>query len=87
MAHQIIVTGDTLSLFGGEVIQGSDADSLDGRKVAGKGNRVNCVEHCVNSIVDGDDSTVVSGMPVALEGHHATCGCILVSRQQTMSVA
>ncbi|MEC5408006.1 PAAR domain-containing protein [Paraburkholderia sp. MPAMCS5] len=69
------------------MIQGSNADSIDGRKVARRGDRVNCVKHGVNSIAEGDDSTVVFGMPVALEGHHATCSCILVSRQQTLSVA
>ncbi|MEP9328822.1 PAAR domain-containing protein [Paraburkholderia phymatum] len=37
-------------------------------KVARKGGRVNCAEHGINSIVEGDDLTIVSGMPVALEG-------------------
>jgi len=87
MANQIIVTGDTLSPFGGQVVDGSETDDIDGRMVARKGDRVNCAEHGINSISEGDGSTIVSGMPVALDGHHAACGCILVSLQQTMSVA
>ncbi|WP_168791677.1 PAAR domain-containing protein [Paraburkholderia aromaticivorans] len=87
MARQVIVTGDALVPFGGKVVGGSEVDNLDGRKVARKGDQVNCAEHGVNPIAEGDDSTLVDDRPVALEGHRASCGCTLVSRQQTSSVA
>ncbi|ABE33404.1 MULTISPECIES: PAAR domain-containing protein [Paraburkholderia] len=87
MTRQIIVTGDTLAPFGGEVIEGSEMDNIDGRKIARKSDRVYCAEHGVNPIAEGDDSTLVDDRPVALEGHRASCGCTLVSRQQTLSVA
>jgi uncharacterized Zn-binding protein involved in type VI secretion len=86
MAPQIIVTGDTLSPFGGRVAEGAETDNIDGRRIARKGDKVDCTEHGINSIAEGDDSTVVSGRPVALEGHLASCGCVLVSLQRTMSV-
>jgi uncharacterized Zn-binding protein involved in type VI secretion len=87
MTRQIIVTGDTLVPFGGDVIEGSEMDDIDGHKVARKGDAVHCIQHGVNPIAEGDGSTLVDGKPVALEGHHASCGCTLVSRQQTMSVS
>ena len=87
MARQVIVTGDTLAPFGGEVMEGSEVDDMDGRKVARKGDQVNCVEHGINPIAEGDNSTLVDNRPVALEGHRASCGCTLMSRQQTSSVA
>ncbi|WP_233873554.1 PAAR domain-containing protein [Paraburkholderia adhaesiva] len=86
MARQIIVTGDTLAPYGGKVIGGSEKDNIDGRKPARKGDEVNCAEHGVNPIVEGDDSTLVDDRPVALEGHHAACGCTLVSLQETTRV-
>jgi uncharacterized Zn-binding protein involved in type VI secretion len=86
MARQVIVVGDTLAPYGGAVTSGSSPDSVDGRAIARKGDSVNCVEHGVNRIAEGDESSVVNGSAVALERHHADCGCTLVSLQKTLSI-
>lgn len=87
MARQIIVLGDTLAPYGGKVTGGSAVDSIDGRNVARKGDTVECNQHGANVIDEGGNSTLVDDKPVALEGHHAVCGCTLVSRQPTLSIA
>lgn len=87
MARQVIVVGDTLAPYGGEVIEGSGADSVDGKAIARKTNLVECAKHGVNPIAEGDASCLVDNEPVALTGHHASCGCTLVSLGATLSVA
>ena len=87
MARQIIVVGDTLAPFGGEVLTGSDADTVEGKAIARKTDLVRCVEHGVNRIKEGDESFLVDGEPAALEMHHASCGCTLVSRRATLSIS
>jgi uncharacterized Zn-binding protein involved in type VI secretion len=86
VARQVIVVGDTLAPFGGKVITGSGADTMDGKAVARKTDLVECAKHGVNSISEGDASFLVDGQPVALEGHHASCGCALVSLGATLSM-
>ncbi|REG61371.1 putative Zn-binding protein involved in type VI secretion [Paraburkholderia sp. BL6669N2] len=85
MARQVIVVGDTTTR-GGKVITGSQVDVVDGKAIARKGDLVACPEHGVNPIVEGDESLMVDDKPVALEGHHAACGCALVSACHTLSV-
>ena len=87
MARQVIVVGDTLAPYGGKVITGSDADTIDGKAVARKTDQVECAKHGINAIEEGDASCLVDGEPVALDGHHASCGCILVSLVETLSMA
>ena len=65
---------------------GSLADMVDGQAIARKNDLVDCAEHGVNPIAEGDLTMLLDGQPVALEGHHATCGCILASRQKTLSL-
>jgi uncharacterized Zn-binding protein involved in type VI secretion len=72
---------------GGKVINGSNADIVDGRAIARKADLVECAEHGVNPICEGDDSCRMNGKPVALEGHRATCGCTLVSLRTTLHVS
>jgi len=86
MARQVIVVGDTLAPYGGKVIEGSGADTVDGKAVARKTNLVECAKHGVNPINEGDESCLVGDEPVALEGHHASCGCTLVSLGATLSM-
>ncbi|APR35267.1 PAAR domain-containing protein [Paraburkholderia sp. SOS3] len=86
MARQIIVVGDTLSPHGGYVRTGSQADAVDGRSIARKTDLVDCAAHGVNPIAEGDSSTMFDGLPVALEGHRASCGCLLVSRRKTLAL-
>ncbi|MCA8297699.1 MULTISPECIES: PAAR domain-containing protein [Burkholderia] len=85
MVRQVIVVGDTLAPHGGTVTAGSNADVVDGKAIARKGDTVECHQHGMQTIAEGDANGMVSGAPVALHGHHATCGCTLVSRSTTVS--
>ena len=87
MARQVIVVGDTLAPHGGTVTAGSNDDIVDGKPIARKGDPVECKEHGAQTIAEGDEAGMVNGSPVALHGHRATCGCRLVSRGTTISVA
>ncbi|MBT2791956.1 PAAR domain-containing protein [Paraburkholderia strydomiana] len=87
MARQVIVVGDTMAPHGGTVITGSDADTVNGKGIARRGDLVDCVEHGINLIVEGDESSIFTGKPVALHGHRAECGCTLVSRTGTLSIS
>lgn len=86
MARQVIVVGDTLAPHGGSVTTGSNADTVDGKPVARKGDTVECKEHGTQTIAEGDGNSMIGGTPTALHGHHATCGCTLVSRNATVTV-
>ncbi|WP_080403302.1 PAAR domain-containing protein [Burkholderia ubonensis] len=86
MVRQVIVVGDTLAPHGGTVTTGSTADIVDGRPISRKGDTVECKEHGIQTIAEGDGAGMISGSPVALHGHHATCGCTLVNRSGTMSM-
>lgn len=87
MSRQVIVVGDTLSPYGGTVLSGSGADTIDGKAVARRNDLVDCRKHGKNAIAEGEPSCLAGGEPVALEGHHASCGCVLVSVHRTLSVS
>ncbi|MDN7179281.1 PAAR domain-containing protein [Caballeronia sp. SEWSISQ10-4 2] len=87
MVKQVIVVGDTLAPHGGTVMTGSNTDTVDGKAIARQGDRVECKEHGAQAITEGDESSMVSGQPVALHGHRAACGCTLVSRTATLSMS
>ena len=86
MARQVIVVGDTLAPYGGTVTTGSNADIVDGKPIARKGDTVECEQHRTQTIAEGDEASMIGGSPVALHGHRATCGCTLVSRAATISM-
>jgi uncharacterized Zn-binding protein involved in type VI secretion len=86
MVRQVIVVGDTLAPHGGTVITGSNVDTVEGKPVARKNDMVDCKEHGQRAISEGDESCMLDGQPVALQGHHAACGCTLVSRGTTLSI-
>ncbi|WP_250533219.1 PAAR domain-containing protein [Caballeronia sp. AZ10_KS36] len=67
---------------GGVVITASETMRYDGRRVARKGDEVTCPLHPEikpNLIVEGDPFITDHGVPVARHGHHAMCGCSLIS--------
>ncbi|MFB9124611.1 PAAR domain-containing protein [Paraburkholderia dipogonis] len=77
----VIRLGDTTN-HGGAVVTGSETMDYDGRPVARKGDLVECPLHPQvnpNVILEGDDEITDHGIPVARHGHHATCGCSLIS--------
>ncbi len=66
----------------GKVISASTTMRYDGRFVARKGDEVSCPLHPdiqPNLIIEGDDSMMDNGTPIARHGHRATCGCHLLS--------
>lgn len=67
---------------GGKVITSSSTMRFDDRFVARKGDEVSCPQHPdvnPNVIEEGDESLTDNGVPIARHGHHATCGCQLIS--------
>lgn len=67
---------------GGKVITASSTMRFDGKFVARKGDRVSCPKHPdvePNVILEGDESMTDNGIPIARQGHQATCGCHLIS--------
>jgi uncharacterized Zn-binding protein involved in type VI secretion len=84
MSKPIIVLGDATS-HGGRVISASSTRTINGKGIARKGDTVSCPlkypnkkPHGVNAIIEGDDSYLIDGIPVALEGHKTECGCTLI---------
>ncbi|WP_321888805.1 PAAR domain-containing protein [Paraburkholderia bannensis] len=86
MSRQVIVVGDTLAPFGGTVTAGSTTDTVGGKPISRKGDSVECKEHGPQHISEGDEAGMINGSPVALHGHHASCGCTLVSRGETLAM-
>ncbi|WP_310634152.1 PAAR domain-containing protein [Paraburkholderia sp.] len=77
----LIRLGDTAD-HGGEVVTASATMQYEGRRVARKGDLIECPQHPEvqpNKIEEGDEDIRDEGIPVARHGHHATCGCSLIS--------
>ncbi|WP_321788950.1 PAAR domain-containing protein [Paraburkholderia sp. J94] len=77
----LIRLGDTTD-HGGAVVTGSSTMDYDGKPVARKGDLIECPLHPQiqpNVILEGDEEISDHGIPVARHGHHATCGCSLIS--------
>jgi uncharacterized Zn-binding protein involved in type VI secretion len=67
---------------GGKVISASTTMRFDGRFVARKGDEVSCPRHPEvrpNLILEGDETMLDDGTPIARHGHRAKCGCHLIS--------
>jgi len=66
---------------GGRVISASDHMEFEGRKVARKGDQVTCPLHNIspNLIMEGDETMLDDGVPIARHGHRAMCGCRLLT--------
>ena len=66
---------------GGKVTSASSTMFYENRAVARKGDEVSCPRHDIkpNLIVDGDESMMDNGVPVARHGYRAMCGCRLIS--------
>jgi uncharacterized Zn-binding protein involved in type VI secretion len=77
LGRKIVLVGDPTS-HGGVVLTGSPTATVAGRAVARLGDEVSCPQHGNNRITEGDASYAVGGIPVALEGHHSACGCVLI---------
>ncbi|MDR5740386.1 MULTISPECIES: PAAR domain-containing protein [unclassified Caballeronia] len=81
MSIKLIRLGDTTD-HGGAVITALETMRYGGRRVARKGDEVECPLHPEvkpNVIIECDARISDHGVPVAREGHHALCGCRLIS--------
>lgn len=82
MARLWIVVDDTTS-SGGRVLTGSAVTDIDGKAVARINDTATCPQHGGEyPIVDGDETIIVDGQPVALHDSKLSCGCTLVAVQQ-----
>ena len=67
---------------GGKVVSASETMHYDDRAVARRGDQVSCPLHPdvkPNLIIEGDETMMDEGIPIARHGHRATCGCHLIS--------
>ncbi|MET3449112.1 PAAR domain-containing protein [Ralstonia sp. 1138] len=76
----LIRLGDATD-HGGKVISASKTMQFDDRAVARKGDEVTCPRHDIrpNLIIEGDETMLDDGVPIARHGHRAMCGCRLIS--------
>lgn len=77
----VIRLGDPTS-HGGEVISAAASEYLvDGIAVVCLGDMCSCPipGHGVTAVIEGDASYIVEGKPVALAGHKAGCGAVLIA--------
>lgn len=72
--------GDSTS-HGGTVTSAAATTTLFGKQVACVGDAVSCPKDGHNNctIAEGDPGWLVGGKPVALDGHKASCGAVLIS--------
>lgn len=80
MSRPFIVVGDTTD-HGGKVLEGSPADTIDGKPIARVGDKVQCPRStCRGSqvIVEGDPAVLVDGKPAAFHGAKTSCGAVLI---------
>jgi len=72
-----VLLGDGTT-HGGIVTSASGQFSINGRRVAVRGDSVQCPQCGTTTIVEGDE-TLKSGAAVALHGHATSCGAKLIS--------
>jgi len=82
MVRNWIVVGDPTS-SGGTVLTGSAFTTIDGKPVARINDMAMCPLHKGPfPIVDGDQTHIIDGQPIALHGSSLACGCKVLSAQQ-----
>ncbi|AJA46103.1 PAAR domain-containing protein [Frischella perrara] len=83
----VIRLGDSTD-HGGKVISASTTMIVKGKGVARVGDLVSCPKkgHGVTAIIEGDSRMKDQGKPIALEGHHAGCGCVLFTSLSNVGI-
>lgn len=78
--RRVIRLGDPTT-HGGTVVGAAANYTMDGIPVARLGDMCTCPVHGHGTctIVEGDPAWLIGGIPVALEGHHTSCGAALIS--------
>lgn len=86
MARAVICKGDPTS-HGGEVLEGNETATIDGRPIALQGHRTYC-PLCKGyfPISDGLDFHSFGGIGTAVEGMKTACGALLIATQHYMTV-
>jgi len=86
MSLKIITVGDDTD-HGGKVISGSPTHDIGGKAIARLGDTVSCPQlypggkpHGVNKITTAHETLTAGGIPVAVHGCKAECGCTLVGK-------
>lgn len=86
MSLKIITVGDDTD-HGGKVISGSPTHDIGGKAIARIGDEVSCPQvypggkpHGINKITTGHDTLTAGGIPVAVHGCKAHCGCTLIGK-------
>ena len=66
---------------GGKVISAAPNSTVMGVAVARQGDLCSCPipGHGTNAIAEGNPKVLIDGVPVAFQGHKATCGAVLMS--------
>jgi uncharacterized Zn-binding protein involved in type VI secretion len=75
---KVVRIGDSND-HGGKVLTGSTTIKFGRLGVARKGDTVSCPKHGQNQIVEGSETFLDCGIPVALDGHRCACGCRLIA--------
>ncbi|WP_392564109.1 PAAR domain-containing protein [Orbus wheelerorum] len=85
--RSVIRLGDSTD-HGGQVISASSTMMVKGKGVARVGDKVSCPRkgHGVTAIIEGDSRMKDQGQPIALDGHHAGCGCALISSLSNVGI-
>ena len=85
--RSVIRLGDSTD-HGGQVISASTTMIVKGKGVARVGDKVSCpiIGHGITTIIEGDSKMNDQGKAVALDGHHAGCGCALISSLSNVGV-
>lgn len=73
----LVRVGDSMSPFGGEVLEGHY--EAFGQPVACVGDQARCDLHGLTRIAEGTSVAIMDGRLVALHGYECDCGCTLVS--------
>jgi uncharacterized Zn-binding protein involved in type VI secretion len=80
MSRPFIVLGDSTD-HGGKVITAAGSSDTGGRQIACIGDKVQCPNHGVTTIVSADSTVVIDGKPVARQGDKTACGATLIASQ------
>lgn len=85
--QKVIRVGD-VTTHGGKVISSSTPHfTVDGRAVACIGDRCTCPlpsHGGICTIIEGDPSHTIDGLPVAYEGHKTSCGANLIAANEKL---
>ncbi len=88
MSRPFIVVGDKTD-HGGEVLEGSPRDTINGKMIARVGDKVHCPRsNCrgEQTIIEGDPTVIIEGKPAAFHGAKTSCGAVLIASQMDNTI-